>query len=111
MKLIELLNEAKFSKDKQLVYHATYPKNLESIIKNGLIVNKNKDGYGSNQNNGTFGQSLDPLQSIYLTQNYNSAISIGQGMAENPLIVAVEIQPKMQFADEDNIFDILGIIN
>jgi predicted transcriptional regulator len=104
MKLLELISEAKFSKQKQIGYHGTKPQYLRSIIKNGLIINFKEGGYGSGDEMGRFGVSLDPLESIYFTKTYRSAETISKSETFNSLVIAVSFQPKDTYMDEDDLW-------
>lgn len=104
MKLLELINEAKFAKQKKIAYHGTKPEYLRSIIKNGLIINFKENGYGSGDL-GHFGVSLEPLESLYFTKTYKEAKTISNMDSLDSLVVVISYQPKEALMDEDNLFN------
>lgn len=101
MKILNILSEA--YTDTIYAYHATKPKYLRSIIKQGLIPNKNESGYGSNEVSGSFGYSLAALPGIYFTADYARAEHIGKLYGDSPIIIIAKISKSTIEMDEDNI--------
>lgn len=111
MRIQKILEKAKFSKEKIIAYHGTSRDNLESIIKNGLIINHNEYGWGSLEYDDRFKFSYAPHDKIYFTSNFRHARSIANIVSDDGgIIIVAEIQPKTVVMDEDEIFDILGNI-
>lgn len=101
MKILNILSEA--YTDTIYAYHATKPQFLRSILKQGLIPNKNDVGYGSTEVSGSFGYSLKSLPGIYFTADYTRAEHIGKMYGDSPIIIIAKISKSTIEMDEDNI--------
>lgn len=101
MKILNILNEAKFAKP-ILAYHATTLDNLRSIIKQGLIPNFKSDGYGSGEES-PFGVPLTALSGNYLTYDSEDSRFIAGNLEGNPVILICKVQQKQLEWDEDRL--------
>jgi len=111
MKIQTILEKAKFAKQKTIAFHGTSKKNLESIIKNGLIINHNDTGLGSGEyDERGFGYSFAPHEGVYLSTNWINAVNSAKNVdRENPIVIIAQVQMKGSYLDEDDIFDVLKI--
>lgn len=102
MYLKDIITEGKFSKP-TYAYHATMKRNVRSIVKHGLIPNKEEDGYGSAEV-GSAGYTLTPLPGVYFTKTAKDAghISNHLGTGDGAVIIA-KIQQKQVELDEDRL--------
>lgn len=96
----QFLIEAKYSKP-TYAYHATKLKNLESIIKNGLIPNKEEGGYGSDEINNVVGYSLTSYNGVYFTKDYKDVLFISKHLGDEPVIIIAKIHLSSCEIDED----------
>ena len=102
-----MLSEAKTPK--VIMYHGTAARNLRSIMSHGLMPQPRKRAWEEDPDASFHGASRVSLDGIYLTQNLMTAMSAAtngsnrQYMKEGEIIVAVEMQPKTAFADEDDL--------
>lgn len=99
------VNEAKT--EKVIVYHGTSPKNLGSIMSQGLIPDPPKRAWDDDKNTSFYSSSRKSLDGVYVTQNLLTATSAaGNGknnLRDGCLLVVCEIQPKTAFMDEDDL--------
>lgn len=111
MKIQKILERAKFAKDKVIAYHGTSKKNLESIIKNGLIMNHGEDGLGSGEyDERGFGYSFEPHEGVYFSTTYRFAVNSARNVDhDNPIVIIAQIQMKSSYLDEDDIFEVIGV--
>jgi len=100
MKILNLL-EAKFSKS-EYAFHATDGNNLKSILKHGLIPNKNEGGYGSDDYS-EVGYELTPLSGVYFTTKFNDAKYIARSISYDSIIIIAKIQSRNTEIDEDRL--------
>lgn len=103
-----LLREKYAKIEKEIWFHGTSAKNLQSITQNGLIINPENKVWDKDDNTGFYQPSRQSLDnSIYLTKNLGTATSsaIGRNYDRNfnSLIIICEINPKTLFADEDDV--------
>lgn len=102
MKILDLLTEGKFSKS-EYAYHATRGASLRSILKQGLIPNKMRDGYGSDETALAIGYPLTPLAGVYFTRRPHDAETICKQYGNNSVIIVCKIQPQNAEMDEDRL--------
>lgn len=92
-----------------IMYHGTAFKNLRSIMSYGLLPNPKGRAWSLDNDSGFNNASRASLEGVYLTRNLMTALSAAsnganrQHMKEGDLLVAVEMQPKTAFADEDDL--------
>lgn len=110
MKILNLLEKAKFAKEKMIAYHGTDIRNLHSILKNGLLKNHGEDGLGRGEHS-DLGFSFDPHKGVYATARYPKALSFAENVAgeEYSLVVVLQVQKKGINLDEDEIFSMLKL--
>lgn len=110
MKILNLLEKAKFAKEKMIAYHGTDIKNLHSILKNGLLKNHGEDGLGRGDYS-DLGFTFDPHDGVYATAMYPKAVNFANnvGGIDNALVVVLQVQRKSINLDEDEIFSLLGL--
>lgn len=110
MKILTLLEKAKFAKSKMIAYHGTDIRNLHSILKNGLLKNHGDTGLGRGENS-DLGFTFDPHEGVYATAMYLKAVNFAKDVAgeDNSLIVVLQVQNKSINLDEDEIFSLLKL--
>lgn len=92
-----------------IMYHGTAFRNLRSIMSHGLIPNPRGRAWQDDPDSSFHSASRASLDGIYLTRNLMTALSAASNGAnrkyikEGDLLVAVEMQPKTAFADEDDL--------
>lgn len=109
--LLQLLNEAETQPI--LAYHATSAEHLRSILKTGLVPNKESGGYASGEKSSA-GYELAALPGIYFYKDYYKAFQLAKHMSgknqSDSVIVVTKIQPKSAEMDEDRLNDD-GLLN
>lgn len=101
-----ILNEARTPK--AIMYHGTAVRNLRSIMSHGLLPKPRGRAWAEDPDSSFHSASRASLDGIYLTRNLMTALSAASNganrkyMKEGDLLVAVEMQPKTAFADEDD---------
>lgn len=110
MRILTLLEKAKFAKEKMVAYHGTDIRNLHSILKNGLLKNHGETGLGRGEHS-DLGFSFDPHEGVYATAMYPKAVNFAKDVAgeENSLVVVLQVQKKGINLDEDEIFSMLKL--
>lgn len=106
MKFSEFLVERK--QEQIYGYHATDRKNLQSILKKGLVPNHNEGGYGSSETS-DFGVPLTPHPAVYLTRDAGSAVYIAKSEFEHGVVLIVKVTPNSLTMDEDNIGNVFDL--
>ena len=102
-----LLSEAR--SPRVIMYHGTAFRNLRSIMSHGLLPRPSKRAWADDPHSSFNSASRASLDGIYLTRNLMTALSAATNganrkyMEEGDLLVAVEMQPKTAFADEDDL--------
>lgn len=90
------------------MYHGTAFRNLRSIMSHGLMPRPRNRAWKDDPDSSFHGASRASLDGIYLTRNLMTALSAATNganreyMKEGDLLIAVEVQPKTLFADEDD---------
>lgn len=108
MKIRDILTEGKFAKS-VYAYHATYKKYLKSILKHGLIPNRNEGGYGSDEVS-DIGYSKAPMDGVYFTYSRQDAKSIATSLhTTSPVIIVMKVQKRASVFDEDELVGPRGI--
>jgi hypothetical protein len=97
---IQTILEAQFS-PAIYAYHATSGTNLQSILKHGLIPNKQAHGYGSDERSHDFGYTLAALPGTYFTLAAADAEHIAKTISNSPIIIICKIQKRDASLDED----------
>jgi hypothetical protein len=110
MKILNLLSEGKFAKP-EYMYHATKLEHLPSILKHGLIPNKEEGGYGSEEQSAVMGYSQYPLSGVYFTRKAQDAVSIAKTFFDEMVIVVCKIQEKTTELDEDQLVHVIDEAN
>lgn len=91
-----------------IMYHGTALRNLRSIMSHGLVPRPRSRAWQDDPDSSFHGASRASLDGVYLTKSLMTALSAATNganrkhMEEGDLLVAVEIQPKTLFADEDD---------
>jgi len=94
---------------KVIMYHGTAVRNLRSIMSHGLLPRARSKAWADDADSSFYSASRASLDGIYLTRNLMTALSAASNGAnrkyikEGDLLVAVEMQPKTAFADEDDL--------
>lgn len=102
MKILQLLSEGKFIKS-MYAYHATDTDNFRSILKHGLIPNKQERGYGSDEAS-DIGYSLSALSGVYFSAKAKDANFISKNLDGNRAIIVVcKVQRGNAELDEDRL--------
>jgi hypothetical protein len=102
-----ILREARTPK--VIMYHGTAFRNLRSIMSHGLLPRGRSKAWADDPGSSFNSASRASLDGIYLTRNLMTALSAATNganrkyMEEGDLLVAVEMQPKTAFADEDDL--------
>lgn len=109
--LLQLLNEAETKPI--LAYHATSANHLRSILKTGLVPNKESGGYAAGEKSSA-GYELAALPGIYFYKDYYKAFQLAKHMSgknqADSVIICAQIQPKTAEMDEDRLNDD-GLLN
>jgi len=91
-----------------IAYHTTLRKHLKQILKHGLIPNRSKGGYGSDEKS-SVGYSLESLPGTYFYREYKRAKNLANALNSknntDSMIVICQIQPKTATVDEDRLDD------
>ena len=105
MRIFDILQEAKFAKEKKYYYHGTSGAYLRSILKHGLIPNKMEGGYGSDETKVDFDIELTPLEGVYMSLDREVASSAAKELSINtrnfPIIFVIKAQDRESIPDED----------
>lgn len=94
---------------KVIMYHGTAFRNLRSIMSHGLIPRPRGRAWQEDPDSSFHSASRASLDGVYLTRNLMTALSAASNganrkhMEEGDLLIAVEVQPKTLFADEDDL--------
>jgi hypothetical protein len=102
-----VLSEARTPK--VIMYHGTAFRNLRSIMSHGLVPRPRSRAWSDDPDSSFNSASRASLDGIYITRNLMTALSAASNganrkyMEEGDLLVAVEMQPKTAFADEDDL--------
>lgn len=94
---------------KVIMYHGTAVRNLRPIMSHGLVPNPRGRAWSDDPDSSFNSASRASLEGIYLTRNLMTALSAASNganrkyMKEGDLLIAVEMQPKTAFADEDDL--------
>lgn len=94
---------------KVIMYHGTAFRNLRSIMSHGLVPRPKGRAWQDDPDSAFHSASRASLDGVYLTRNLMTALSAATNganrkyMKEGDLLVAVEMQPKTLFADEDDL--------
>ncbi len=105
--LYECIVEARTPK--VIMYHGTAFRNLRSIMSHGLIPRPRSRAWREDPNSSFNSASRASLDGIYVTRNLMTALSAATNganreyMEEGDILVAIEMQPKTAFADEDDL--------
>ena len=96
MKIQNLLHEAKFT---PLIYgyHITKLRHLDSIMKHGLVPNKEEGGYGYA---GGIDYAEESLPGVYFAVS-----AIDAWVPSDALVVVAKVQPRSSEMDEDRLVD------
>ena len=100
--LVNLTERAQFVPT-TYAYHATDMKYLRSILKQGLLPNKNDNGYGSSEVSSSFGYKLSPLPGVYFTDDQRHAEHIAKQIDGQGLIIIAKVQKRTASMDEDRL--------
>jgi hypothetical protein len=84
-----------------LVYHGTDPKNIPSIMSQGLIPNPKARKWADDPHANFNSASRKSIGGIYLTTNLQTAFSAAP--PRTACIVVAEVQPRSMLADEDDL--------
>lgn len=91
-----------------IAYHATSVNNLRSIIKNGMIPNKESGGYASGEKSPA-GYSLTAMPGIYFYKDSHNAYNLAKSLSvrnnSDTAIIVCQVQPKTTEMDEDRLND------
>lgn len=110
-----LVNEARTPR--VIMYHGTAVRNLRSIMSHGLIPRPRGRAWDDDPDSSFHSASRASLDGIYLTRNLMTALSAASNganrkyMKEGDLLIAVEMQPKTAFADEDDLNFMAAVSN
>lgn len=94
---------------KVIMYHGTAVRNLRSIMSHGLLPSPRGRAWADDPDSSFHSASRASLDGVYLTRNLMTALSAASNganrkyMKEGDLLIAVEMQPKTAFADEDDL--------
>lgn len=92
-----------------IMYHGTAFRNLRSIMSHGLMPRPRVRAWQDDPDSSFHSASRASLDGVYLTRNLMTALSAASNgankkyMKEGDVLVAVEMQPKTLFADEDDL--------
>jgi len=110
-----LLSEA--GSPRVIMYHGTAFRNLRSIMSHGLLPRPGNRAWADDPHSSFNSASRASLDGIYLTRNLMTALSAATNganrkyMEEGDLLIAVEMQPKTAFADEDDLNSLAVVAN